>query len=52
MKSAGILPRFAMSWAEKSIVSAAVDAASEISQIGSMFIENQLLSENILFAVV
>lgn len=46
MKSAGILPRFAVSWAEKSIVSAAVDAASEISQFGAMSIENHLLSEN------
>ena len=46
LKTGGVLPKFIMNWAEKSLISAAVDAAKDISDLGVSAIKNDLLLEN------
>ena len=47
VKAGGSVPKFVMNWAEKSLVSAAVDAAKEIADLGMSAINNELLLENL-----
>jgi hypothetical protein len=46
LKTGGALPKFIMNWAEKSLISAAVDAVKDLSDLGASAINNELLLEN------
>ena len=45
-KAGGVLPKFIMSWADKSLISAAVDAVKDISSVGVSAIDKQELLED------
>lgn len=46
LKTGGALPKFIMNWAEKSLISAAVDAVKDFSDLGVSAVNNELLLEN------
>jgi hypothetical protein len=46
LKGAGVLPRFVLNWAEKSLIAAAVDGVTVLSHLGEAAIEHEVLLEN------
>jgi len=46
LKGAGILPKFVLNWAEKSLIAAAVDGITDLSHLGEAVIEHEVLLEN------
>jgi hypothetical protein len=46
LKAGGSLPKFVMNWAEKSLISAAVDSMKDIVDLGVSAINNDVLFEN------